>query len=234
MPAVPSNLSLDLSMGPQIVAAEHNNNYTAIQSAVNALIAILDGGSISNVLTLGGSGPDWAAPATVGYGTSLPGSPTDGQEYVLVDNVQTPTYQWRFRYNSGSNLTYKWEFVGGAPAMVEVATAESTASTTYVALATAGPSFALPRAGVYIVRVGHRQDGTAVVGWHSFDIGGTGAVDADAATTGPPNVANTSATGLKERKQTFASAVTLTSRYRSSAGTATFAQRTISVQPVAV
>lgn len=59
----------------------------------------------------------WTTPAaapTVGYGTALPGSPVDGQEFILVDNTANPSYQWRFRYNAGSQSAYKWEFVGGS------------------------------------------------------------------------------------------------------------------------
>jgi hypothetical protein len=61
----------------------------------------------------------WVSPATApGYGTSLPVSPVDGQEYILVDSTTNPTYQWRFRYNAASASAYKWEFIGGTPARV--------------------------------------------------------------------------------------------------------------------
>jgi hypothetical protein len=52
--------------------------------------------------------------ANISYGTSLPASPYNGQEAILVDSVTNPTYQWRFRYNSGSTSPYKWECVGGS------------------------------------------------------------------------------------------------------------------------
>jgi len=55
------------------------------------------------------------APGAASYGTTLPASPVDGQEAILVDSVTNPTYQWRFRWNAGSSSAYKWEFVGGAP-----------------------------------------------------------------------------------------------------------------------
>lgn len=84
-----------------------------------------------------------------GYGTSLPASPVDGQEYVLVDSVTNPSYQWRFRYNAGSASAYKWEFVGGAPsAQHETATVAINAAPTWGAT---GPIFAIPRPGVYFV-----------------------------------------------------------------------------------
>jgi hypothetical protein len=53
--------------------------------------------------------------ANIPYGTSLPASPYDGQEAVLVDSISNPSYQWRFRYNAGSASSYKWEFIGGSP-----------------------------------------------------------------------------------------------------------------------
>jgi hypothetical protein len=58
----------------------------------------------------------WAPPTTSpSYGTSLPASPADGMEHILVDSISNPTYQLRFRYNAGhTGDAYKWEFVGGA------------------------------------------------------------------------------------------------------------------------
>src|SRR4029077_11434282 len=49
------------------------------------------------------------------YGTTLPGSPVDGQEHVLVDSLTVPTYSWRCRYNAQSTNAYKWEVHGGIP-----------------------------------------------------------------------------------------------------------------------
>jgi len=93
-----------------------------------------------------------AAPLTVTYGTTLPASPVDGQEAILVDSTSNPTYQWRFRYNASSTSAYKWEWVGGSPWISDVATGESTTSTTPVGLTT--PQFLnTPRAGDYLVRV---------------------------------------------------------------------------------
>lgn len=59
------------------------------------------------------------------YGTTLPASPVDGQEAILVDSITNPTYQWRFRYNAGSSSAYKWEFVGGAPQLKSSVTIDS-------------------------------------------------------------------------------------------------------------
>jgi len=97
------------------------------------------------------SGALKTAAASVGYGTTLPASPVDGQEYIFVDSTTSPTYQWRFRYNTGSSNTDKWEFIGGIPARAFVVTTETTTSLTAADLATVGPSFTVPRAGIYSV-----------------------------------------------------------------------------------
>jgi hypothetical protein len=87
---------------------------------------------------------------TVAYGTSLPASPTDGQEAILVDSITNPTYQWRFRYNAGSSSAYKWEFIGGAPAMSAVDTSQAANfNGTWGDFATVGPAITVPRAGDY-------------------------------------------------------------------------------------
>ena len=97
-------------------------------------------------ITIDATGGGGAAP---GYGTSLPGSPSDGDEYILVDSTTTPTYQWRFRYNS-SGGTYKWEFVGGSTLTLAVDTDETiTSAATWMSLS--GPAFTAPRAGIYLV-----------------------------------------------------------------------------------
>lgn len=118
-------------------------------------------------------GPTPAPTPKPAYGTTLPASPIDGQEAVLVDSITNPTYQWRFRYNAGSSSAYKWEFIGGTSAMSGVTAAEGTSSGSYVALTTAGPSFTVPRAGDYEVAFGSiiqcNQDALSQ-GNHSFDV----------------------------------------------------------------
>lgn len=87
-----------------------------------------------------------------GYGTSLPGSPADGEEFILVDSTTDPSYQWRFRYNAGSSSAYEWEFIGGAPVVKEVATLETASGSAgaWQDLATTGPTFTLPYAGDWL------------------------------------------------------------------------------------
>lgn len=88
-----------------------------------------------------------AVQAVPGYGTVLPASPVDGQQYILVDSVTSPTYQWLFRYNAGSTSANKWEFVGGSPfkAIGPTNTSLTSPNTWYQIF-----SFAVPRAGDYL------------------------------------------------------------------------------------
>lgn len=99
-------------------------------------------------------GPTIPANYNVPYGTSLPVSPTDGQEAILVDSLTNPTYQWRFRYNAGSTSTYKWEFVGGIPILAGPQGSLTTATNATWLDLTSGPTLTVPRAGVYIVEHG--------------------------------------------------------------------------------
>jgi len=107
------------------------------------------------------------------YGTTLPASPVDGQEHILVDSATNPSYQWHFRYNASSSSAYKWEFVGGSPKVINIPTAENTSSTGATDLATV-QAFTLPRAGDWFARVGAQAVAGAAVAAY------TGAVIASA------------------------------------------------------
>ena len=163
----------------------------------------------------------------VTYGTTLPASPTDGQEAILVDSLTAPTYSWRFRYNAGhASDAYKWEFIGGSrPDVVIAASGESTNSGTFTTLTTSGPNFTCPRAGLYEVTVGMNAiNGTGIM---SFAIGATAAVEANAAHS----------SGDRASVVTVPAAATvLSARYRASdTGAARpFYQRHMMVQPVRV
>jgi len=185
--------------------------------------------------------PTTAAPSpwpTVrsGYGTSLPASPSDGQEYTLVDSMTTPTYQWRFRYNAGSSSTYKWEYVGGADAYAEVTTDQSTSSTSFTDLATVGPSLTTPRAGDYIVEWGARYyGGSSAAGGMALAIGATAASDFWAiafAVTAP----TTGLTLSRQRKLTgLAASTAIVAKYRmATGGPNNWVERTLILTPVRV
>jgi hypothetical protein len=167
--------------------------------------------------------------------TVLPSNPFDGQQ---LDYLADPAsgVVWRLRYNAGSASAYKWEFVGGSSLMALVATLESRSATTYGALATAGPALTLPLAGDYDVEVGAGTStgGAAEGSWMSYDIGGTAAVDADAALGQVVGPGFSTSVATMNRK-TRLSAVTLTAKYRSSAVQATFwEKRFLRATPVRV
>jgi hypothetical protein len=176
-----------------------------------------------------------------GYGTVLPTVPAlvDKVMFELVDNVITPTYSWQLRYNSGSANTDKWEYVGGSPGNAIVTTLETTASIAYTALATAGPSFTCPRAGVYDIYSG-AQMGNVTAGDFaimSYDIGGTGAVDGDGIWS--LDRVNAGLNGaahhfrIKRQARFTAGTTALVAKYRAvTAGTASFADRSLTVVPV--
>jgi hypothetical protein len=119
---------------------------------MNALQQKVEKGQANGYASLDGTTkvPVAQIPLTVvSYGTTLPASPVDGQEAILVDSLTNPTYQWRFRYNAGSTSPYKWEFVGGSTLSAYVAAAEYRSAGGYGDLQTVGPRVQLVRAGDY-------------------------------------------------------------------------------------
>jgi len=166
--------------------------------------------------------------------TSLPTNPVDGQEcYYLADATNGIIFY--LRYRAAAPGSYKWEFVGGSPLYAEVLTNESTGSATYTALATAGPAIALPLAGDYIVELGYNGNNMAAQRTYmSYDIGATGAVDADCAMTYGNANASMEATVARARRKNGLGAVTLTAKYRMSASTGWFQNRWMKAIPVRV
>src|SRR5262249_30960661 len=155
---------------------------------------------------------------------SLPTSPApevgDRCSYVAEEG----SVYWELRYTGKGEL--KWAFVGGPPLFAEIETEESTASTTYVDLTTVGPSVTLPLKGDYDIAVG---TGAIFNGANthlmSYAIGGTGAVDADAAEV---NVGTVTDSLFFERRKKALTAVKLTAKYRvSSASSGAFKKRWI-------
>lgn len=173
-------------------------------------------------------------PGTVAAGpgapvTALPGSPTDTQQVIFTDSTTAPTFAWLLQWSTAAS---KWFFVGGSPITAEVATSETTASATYAALATAGPSVTLSRAGTYVVSHGFSGFSSNQNAMMSYDIGGTGAVDADWVIQ-----ANLSGSPARTQvKSGITAATSLVSKYRASlaGGTQTYEKRWISAYPVFV
>jgi hypothetical protein len=181
----------------------------------------------------GGPGPQGPPGSSgAGIGTVLPVSPLNDQEYILVDSLTAPTYQWLFRYLA-AKASNRWLFIGGARAYAEVQTAEVTAATVYSALATPGPSLAVPVAGDYIVEHGFISTGNKP-NYMSYDIGATAAVDADRVETALAGIIDGTGTASRIRRKSLG-AVTLTAKYAGYGGqNAGFKSRWIAITPVAV
>lgn len=160
------------------------------------------------------------------------GTTAPDEVYLEVDS--TNGIQWHLAYESGE-VTYKWRFLGGPPLYSEVATAETTASTGYAALGTAGPSIAVPRAGDYDVDTGVRVSSVsaAINVFFSYDIGASAAVDTDSIQSlGSADTAR--ANFMRKRRKAALTSVTLTGKYRVGSGTGGFADRWMAIRPVRV
>jgi hypothetical protein len=103
MSGLPSSLALNnIADGSNIVAADHRNNYAAIQAAVNALIAALGGGSAGQVLqALTSSSVAWGGSVKVATTVAGLGTGVDGEAglirggsspYDIVPVVYDATY----------------------------------------------------------------------------------------------------------------------------------------------
>lgn len=179
------------------------------------------------------------AKTTVGtWAAGPPGTPTTGDVW-LATAVDANGTDWAFLCDS-TQTTYKWLFVGGPPLFAEVTTTESlTNQTVYTALATAGPSVALGRGGDFAVEIGALLS-SASNGQRSrmsYDIGGTGAVDADCVQFSQASGLNGQELNVSRKrvKTAIAATTTLTAKYRGDAASATtFANRYIAVTPVRV
>jgi hypothetical protein len=174
-------------------------------------------------------GGDLGAPADVV--TSLPTTGLfEGKQVVYK---AASTVLWDLLYTG--EATYPWAKIGGPPLFKEVETDQATTSKTYAALATAGPSITLPLKGDYDVEIGCETfgGGAGTNVFMSYDIGATGAVDADAIRQN--NGGTVVISGSRRKRKTALTAVTLTSKYRVESGVEkTFGHRWMLVDPVRV
>lgn len=167
--------------------------------------------------------------------TALPTPLFDGQEVILCDSLTAPTYQWRLRYVA-AKATNRWVFVGGAEAYARIDTDESfTTVSTWVDLATVGPSFVVPVAGIYETW-GNASYWSTVLSVASVDVvvgaaAGTVGANADVTTGG----ANHSVNVPHMKRMTVAAGAELRMRYYAYvAGTHHFRGRWLRVRPLAV
>lgn len=80
-----------------------------------------------------------------------PASPHD-QDIWIATAVDANGTRWAFQYNLQSTNASKWEFFGGPPIEVSVATDESTTTVgSWLDLTTVGPTYTTTRSGDYIL-----------------------------------------------------------------------------------
>jgi hypothetical protein len=167
--------------------------------------------------------------------TSLPGSPTDGQEcYFLAD--ATNGIIWHFRYRVASGSTYKWEYLGGPELDSLVANNESCAvSGSYINIATIGPQVTVPLAGDYDLSFGARVPSGAATfrAFMSIKLGATAAVDANSAVFG--TLGNMDGSIARQfRALGIAASSALLAQYRSDVAASSFMNRWLRAKPVRV
>jgi hypothetical protein len=253
MPVLPGSLGLTvIADGSLAVAADVRNNYTAIQTAVNALIAIsangngLDGDPLVWDNTLA----KWVAASALATGRPRaprmfvsalaggpPASPVDGDLWSATNIEAGSNSRWLFQYDGGEVGASKWKFLGGPPLVALVAAGETIGSTgAYVALATPGPSITLPRAGDYDVsQAAYIFAPTGAAAEMSYDIGATGAIDADSFIVGSGSTTSPNASSsCRSQRKTGLAAVTLTSKYKTNSGAPLVQWRQMTVTPVRI
>lgn len=162
---------------------------------------------------------------TVAQFTALTGLEDGDEVYLEVDAANGVL--WHLRYVQAES-TFKWRYLGGSALHSEVADANATTSTSYVGLAVAGPSIALPRSGDYDVETGFQ--GTDGAGRMSYDIGGVGATDADGCRGRWPE------SPTRTQRKAGLGAVTLLAKYKfeSESAQGGFTMRRMRVTPVRI
>lgn len=178
----------------------------------------------------------WLA-GTAGRGTSLPGSPADGNVYKYIAD-DTLGIEWSLVYDASQA---KWRYVGGPPLYAAVATEHSTSSTSYTDLASAGPSVTVPLAGAYNIEYHASVRGTAGATndyYASPKLGAAATADADSdqwKTVGPAD--QDQSVGSLHRRigpKVLAASDIVKLQYKVGTGTAFYKNRDLYVTPVYV
>jgi hypothetical protein len=164
--------------------------------------------------------------------TALPGNQPDGTviryKAALLSTGAAEDVWWTLTYDAASSYWY----VSGFPLTQEIDTAETTASTSYVDIATVGPKITVPFAGDYLITIGAElQNSVAGAGaLMSFTYSAAAATDADSIIT----TANVSS-ARSRTKFGVAALTTITPKYRAlGSGTITASARFINVLPLRV
>lgn len=169
--------------------------------------------------------------------TTLPATPEDGQQAILVDSTAAPSWAWLMQYSLAAG---EWIFIGGSPASSEIVNTEGTSSTSYADLATVGPSFQVPYAGVYEIEYGAwgigKSSGVWGSDWVTPKVGAAAASDDDSIQGAGTTSGNTQISSSRKIRKTAGKNDVIKLQYRisGSPGPAQFARRFIKVTPVTI
>lgn len=108
------------------------------------------------------------------YGVDLPPGPIDGQEHILVDSINSPTWSWRCRYNGSSVGAYKWD-VEGIPLFAYVNGQYQIPAGGWQALSST--TIRVPRSGAYICECSCRLLTNVTGNYGHFNISRNGAAN---------------------------------------------------------
>lgn len=211
---------------PGAVISDANGEFPGWISQNDLLITVTGGGLPSSTDFLRDAVPARGFEVSA----SLPASPVDGQLFYYEPSAGI---KWTFRYNAAGG-TYKWEFVGGAPAFGRDDTTQTILSSTYSAL-TGSPAFTAPFAGVYRVQHGATSKiGSAAVGNTADQSLFVNGVDSGQIIRSS-SIEATSVDSIGEPTVlTAGHSMQLRQRSNSGSSTATYTTRFISVLPVRV
>ena len=123
-------------------------------------------------MQVGAAGSGTASPPTaIVPATTLPSTPTDGQQAILVDSTTTPNYAWLLQWSA---TAAKWFYLGGSPLRNSNDGAQASAAANGVWGSAGGMAITLPRAGTYDIRFGGMSggQGSGTTSWMGFGVNG--------------------------------------------------------------
>jgi hypothetical protein len=168
----------------------------------------------------------------------LPDDPIDGDEiYFQTPAMAALGIVWRFRFNADSALSEKWECVGGDDIAIGPQGGDSSVTSTALAALTAGPTIAVPLAGVYQVGVAANIQSTATglfEGLVQARVGSGGTVLAQARVTGNNTFDGAELTGIPRRASLAAGNVVSLFRKNSTAVATSYGGCSLFLKPVRV
>jgi hypothetical protein len=243
-----TEFAISLLGGPQGIAGPPGLTpaYRGTYSATTAynpgdIVVGPDGFAYESLTAQTGVAPvAWGTVPPIPYGTSLPGTPVDGQEAILVSSITNPTYTWRFRYNAQSTSAYKWEFIGGSPYCMS---ANQGAWTGAFTMGTGGwsigPSpcqFNTPRPGDYYVVHGGQMQVGAVANWVAVAVARSGANPCTATQVyqNMPGIGNQYSYAFSDKATSVGSSDWVAATYSTSDTAFQVANRYMQVTPVRV